>query len=430
MVLAIAGVAVIGDALHGPALGPAHEVARGPAAPAALVIAGQGAAGQHAVLVGQARAGAQGRGVLDSGHALNIGGVGLGVETLEGQGEVRRRAPLQRQRHGGALLLPAAVTPAQIFRMIHRRAVQPRDRVEAVRGDAVGAVADTGIADVGQKADLARPGHPAVAEDARPGPVAFLHHVAVVVVGREGQQASGLVERQARAQIDRAADAALDLVGGRVLVDVHARQQVGRDVLERQAPSVAGREDVPAVGFGPDPGQAPDEDPPALCGQTGRVTGFVGALQGDARDALQGLRHRPVRQGADVHGGDRVHDHIGVALDVLGALKTGAKTGDDHFLDFGGLIRLLRRLGQRRGVHGAQSDQGHAQRQGEFRDAFTLRHLVPLPVSNAPRRLWPALGGCSPMCTSAPVSHLTGIFKYAISFYYRVCFVSATNCCW
>ena len=62
----------------------------------------------------------------------------------------------------------------------------------------------------------------------------FLRPVAVIALTLPVRPAL-LVERQARAQIDRAGDAALDHVGGQVLVGIDARQQFRRDVVEVEA---------------------------------------------------------------------------------------------------------------------------------------------------------------------------------------------------
>ena len=53
------------------------------------------------------------------------------------------------------------------------------------------------------------------------------------------------------------------------------------------------------------------------------------AVDRDARHALQRLGDRTVGQRADVFGGDRVDDGVGVALDVLRVGEAGADAGDD-----------------------------------------------------------------------------------------------------
>src|SRR3546814_10269259 len=55
---------------------------------------------------------------------------------------------------------------------------------------------------------------------------------------------------RSRAQIDRARDAALDHVGGLVLVGVDATQKFGRDILPRQTARTVRAERVAAVEFG------------------------------------------------------------------------------------------------------------------------------------------------------------------------------------
>ncbi len=142
---------------------------------------------------------------------------------------------------------------------------------------------------------------------------------------------AGRVERLARAQSDDAANAALDQLGRRVLVDVDARQKVGRNILEAQGTAIIGREDVAAVQFRTDEGQAAHEHAAALGGETRRIAIVVGALQRDARDALQRLGDRTVGQGADVLRGDRIHHLLGIALALGRVLDRTADAGDDHF---------------------------------------------------------------------------------------------------
>src|SRR5690606_41747522 len=96
-----------------------------------------------------------------------------------------------------------------------------------------------GVRGVGQEAYLAHPGLPAVAEQERARGPAVLGLVAVVVVDAAGDLASGLVERHPRAQVDGAAEAALDDLGRGVLVDVDAGHQFGRDFLEADAAAAA-----------------------------------------------------------------------------------------------------------------------------------------------------------------------------------------------
>src|SRR3546814_12175144 len=52
------------------------------------------------------------------------------------------------------------------------------------------------------------------------------------------------IERLARAQVDHAADTALDQIGGRRLVDINAAEQFGRAILKIDTPAATGSENV------------------------------------------------------------------------------------------------------------------------------------------------------------------------------------------
>src|SRR6185369_3822493 len=108
---------------------------------------------------------------------------------------------------------------------------------------------------------------PVVAEERVARGEAFLLEVGVVVVAGYGEQALLGVERQARLQVNDAADTAFDHLGGRVLEDVDAGEQVGRDVLERETAAVVRRKDVAAVGFAADPRETTDENTAAFGGE-------------------------------------------------------------------------------------------------------------------------------------------------------------------
>src|SRR3546814_8143532 len=55
------------------------------------------------------------------------------------------------------------------------------------------------------------------------------------------------IERLARAQVDHAADTALDQIGGRRLVDINAAEQFGREILKIETPAATGSENVTPV---------------------------------------------------------------------------------------------------------------------------------------------------------------------------------------
>src|SRR3546814_5132095 len=80
-------------------------------------------------------------------------------------------------------------------------------------------------------ADLADTRLPAVRQDARKFGRRFLRDVAIGVLDRKGDQPPFRIERQARAEIDRPRDPALDHLGGLVFVCVDAAQKLGRDEI-------------------------------------------------------------------------------------------------------------------------------------------------------------------------------------------------------
>src|SRR3546814_6058838 len=98
---------------------------------------------------------------------------------------------------------------------------------------------------------------------------------------------SDLIEGNERAQIDRARDAALDHVGGLVLVGVDATQKFGRDILPRQTARTVRAERVAAVEFGTHLVEAADDDARRLGGKVRRVVGAREADDGDAGNALE-----------------------------------------------------------------------------------------------------------------------------------------------
>ena len=128
------------------------------------------------------------------------------------------------------------------------------------------------------------------------------------------------IEGAARAHVDLAGEAGFDLVGGARLEDVDLRDEVGGNVLQRQAAAHAG-EHIAAVPGGGDVGETADRN----------AVGFTAAAVGDlhAGHSLQRFDDVVVGQLADVLGDDRLDD-LRVFLLVLQALAQRlADTGDD-----------------------------------------------------------------------------------------------------
>ena len=82
-------------------------------------------------------------------------------------------------------------------------------------------------------------------------------------------------------------------------------------------------------------------DPVSVGGRADRVT-----IQGDAGQALQGLRQVGVGEVRDVLGIDGVHHHIGVLLELHRVLQGDAETGYHNLPNF--LGRIVRGAGHRR----------------------------------------------------------------------------------
>ena len=196
-------------------------------------------------------------------------------------------------------------------------------RAAAVGGDVVGAEEaqqlhalrfgdDLREGGVGHEAEFADAGFPAIAEQRGAGGLGFAGEVAVAHFGGErGHEAFG-VEGHVRAQVDRAGETAFDHVGGGVLVRVDAGHELGRDVAERQATRAVRVEAVTAVEFAAHLRQAANHDARRLGGEVRGVAGRGETRDGDAAHALQGFGDRLVGERADVGGGDRVDDGVGL----------------------------------------------------------------------------------------------------------------------
>src|SRR6185436_20732615 len=156
-------------------------------------------------------------------------------------------------------------------------------------GDALVAVAHAAVAHVEQRAESSRIAVPGIADQETQ--VRIERVVTLSLLGGASDQLhfeAGQVEGPARAHVDLAGEAGLDLVGGARLEDVHPADEIGRDVLQRERTTHAG-EYVAAVPRRGDVRQAADEDAGAV-----RVTaGFAAAAIRDlhAGHALQCFDH-------------------------------------------------------------------------------------------------------------------------------------------
>ena len=284
---------------------------------------------------------------LDAGQALHRVGAGQRKERVIVPAEVVVRtqhlrvdldrivrAPLHRKRAGLTLALTDGGVDTGTVRHRHALAFVARQVGLGVpRLDRDGVLAERALLlrVVHQDADLADAGLPAIAEQARERRLAVVGQVVIVVLDAAGDLAAFVVERQARTQVDGAAQATFDHVGRRVLVHVDAAEQFGRHVFEAQATAVVGGEDVTTIELGAYLGQAADGD---------RAAFAVVARNLDAGDALQRLGDVVVGQLADVFGDDGVDDLLGVLLDQLRLGDAAARAGDLHGVQLlGGRIR-------------------------------------------------------------------------------------------
>ncbi|AAK22771.1 hypothetical protein CC_0786 [Caulobacter vibrioides CB15] len=359
-------------------------------------------------VIGERRAGGRtvGRAGVEAHGPLGRGLRGRRSQERQSRVPLIVRAPL----HGGgdalALAFEIKAAIAEAAGHINRPAGHEVGAGEVrIDRDRVRAAGQLRLRQADQEAQLADIGVPAVAVERRTGRLPLLGHVADAHVGGEGHDALGAVERQTRAQVDRAADAAFDQIGRRVLVDVHAGHQFGRDIFEAQGAAALGREAVATVQFAANPRQAANLDARTFDRDPVDVTAIRGAGDGHAGDALQRFSDGAVRQGADVGRGDRIDQLLGVLLDLLGRLDGRALAGDDHFFD--GLVVLRRLLRE----HDARRGEAQHQRRSAGQHEFPMRRIKALhgrslpPVQEPSRSVLrrPVTRGPSPLLKAEPI---------------------------
>ena len=285
---------------------------------------------------------------------------------------------------------------------VHERAIRLPALIqqkEGLAGDLV--LAEGGLleGDVDEHADLADAGIPAIRNEQVRLRLAGAEEIVIIHPARCGELEAVKIERLARAQVDEAADAALDQFGRRVLVDIDAGEQFGGDILKAERATAVRGEDVAAVDLRPHLAEAADRDGAALA---------EAALDLHAGDPLQRLCDVPVRQLADIFRDDRIDDLVGIPLDALRAGQAGANAGDDDVLFGNAAARqrighaliparrngrtLRRRIRHRRAARLRHCGRRHGNQQGrgrhpgdESKAAGTMRggryvHDVPLLV--------------------------------------------------
>ena len=113
------------------------------------------------------------------------------------------------------------------------------------------------------------------------------------------------------------------------LVDRDGAEQLGRNVGEVDRLAVdAGGEGVAAVELGADEAEAADDDARTFDREVIGIVATGEAVDRERRGRAAAPRSPNGRESADVLGGDRVDDRVGIALDVLRIGKAGADAGD------------------------------------------------------------------------------------------------------
>ena len=237
---------------------------------------------------------------------------------------------------------------------------------------------DADIGGVHQHADLANTRLPAVADEKVAVPAELARLFPADAVERARQLEAVEVERLAAADVDLAADAALDQVGGARLVDLERGDGARGEVLDLDEAALGG-EDLAAVIGGRDVGQAAHGDARRLAAT---------ARHRDARHARQRARREGVGELADVLGDDRVDDAVRRALDRLRRFEAAAQAGDDDFavvgrgrlllvgIGGGGVDALVGRgFGHRRALRtGLRSGRRSLRQRGSARQSDHGRH--------------------------------------------------------
>ena len=213
----------------------------------------------------------------------------------------------------------------------------------------------------GKGADAGVEGVGAEKREAR-GPL--VSKVALVDFERAGEIETRIVERLARDEVHGARNAAVDHVGGGVLVDLDAAEKFGRNVVEAERAAAVCGEDVAAVEFGANEGQAANDHARTFDREAVGVVALFEAADVDTGYALQGFGHRTVGKGADIVRRHHVHERVGVALDRLCVFERCADAFDDNdvFVVDRGVFLLCRRRVLRVGGPGhgeAQREAGH-----------------------------------------------------------------------
>ena len=162
----------------------------------------------------------------------------------------------------------------------------------------------------------------------------FFAQIAIVGFNRSCEVQAGIVQRLARDQVDQASDLAFDHVRCSVLEHFDTANQFGRHVFESKAAATGRREDITAVQFRTDIGQAANDHARAFYREAVRVGSFLEPADVNAGNALQCFCYRAVGQRANVFCSDDINDRVGTLLDVLGGFQRLGKAGNDDDVFF------------------------------------------------------------------------------------------------
>ena len=298
-----------------------------------------------------------------------------GEEAVDIEFEIGRRTPLQRgvERRPGAI----AVGDEGADRIRDQDGLAAGRRVAELIESEVerGLVTIAPIVDRGREHDspfLAARRLPAAGDHRTSDPAPFFALVAVQRPRAAGDGPARIeVERPAQPYVDAAADAAFDQVRRARLVDVDSGDELGRNILQRDAAAGSG-EGLAAVEVGGHVGQAADQDGVRLA---------VGARDLDAGDALQRIGDRIVRKLADILRHDRIGDGDRILLERLRRSQAAPDAGhDDRVVQLvvggRGTGLVLRGRRDRKSGHGEQG-RGTQNRQ-------LGGHLIPLSLTSEP----------------------------------------------
>ena len=188
-----------------------------------------------------------------------------------------------------------------------------------------------------EHADLADARLPTIAEQHRCLWLRLLNEIAVVETARNTELSIVGIEGATGAKIHRTGEASLDHVRRRILVNVHPGHQFSGHIVEAQSAGVPCGENVATVELTSHLSQTADEHAAAFRGEAIGVAWLEHSIDRDSRHALQRFGDGAIRQRTDIDSGHRIHDLLGVSLDLLRGFNAQALASHDDFFRAGRL---------------------------------------------------------------------------------------------